>query len=346
MALDLPYAHGAPIASGRIRAQPEDFVVREYLGFEATGEGEHLLLTVRKRGANSKWVARQIASRAGVRAREVGLSGLKDRHAVTEQAFTVPALKTEPAEWLGFSGEGFEVIAAARQRRKLRRGAHKANDFEIVVRDIDADRGHLQKRLAEISRQGVPNYFGEQRFGRDDGNLAVAEAWLCHGISPVDRDARSFAISAARSALFNAVLSQRVSDRSWNRLIPGDVVNLDGTGSVFVCELPDTSLDARCVELDVHPTGPLCGVGESRMSGVARDVEEQALAPWQGWQEGLMRINVEQSRRALRVAVTNLSSEHEGSTLTLRFRLTRGAYATVVLREIVEVGAREAIGGD
>jgi tRNA pseudouridine13 synthase len=330
----LHYAHGGSLATGRIRAQPEDFVVREFLGFEATGEGEHLLLTVRKRGANSKWVARQIAAHAGVRVREVGLAGLKDRHAITEQSFTVPALKTTPESWLDFGGEGFAVIAAARQRRKLRRGAHQANDFEIVIRDFDIEQRALETRLEKIAREGVPNYFGEQRFGHDDHNLEVAEQWLCQGVVPADRDERSFALSAARSALFNAVLSRRVAEGTWNRLLPGEVVNLDGSGSVFVSELPDATLDARCAQLDIHPTGPLCGIGDARVRATVLELEEQTLAPWSEWRKGLERLNVEQQRRSLRLAVGNLTWEYASRTLKLRFRLTRGAFATAVLREL------------
>jgi len=331
----LAHAHGGPLAAGRIRTQPEDFIVREHLGFAASGEGEHLLLTVRKRGANSKWVARQIAARAGVRVREVGLAGLKDRHAVTEQSFTVPVLKTTPESWLEFSGEGFAVIAAARQRRKLRRGAHKGNDFEIIVREFDVDSLALEVRLTRIAREGVPNYFGEQRFGHDDNNLTIAERWLCAGIAPVDRDERSFALSAARSALFNAVLSQRVMEGTWNRLLPGEVVNLDGSGSVFVSALPDAALDLRCAELDIHPTGPLCGSGDSRVQAQVLQLEQTVLAPWAAWQSGLENLGVEQQRRALRLVVNNLTWEYSSGVLTLRFRLTRGAFATAVLRELV-----------
>lgn len=331
----LAFAHGVPLATGRIRTQPEDFVVREHLGFEASGDGEHMLLTVRKRGANSKWVARQIAAHAGVRVREVGLAGLKDRHAVTEQAFTVPHLKSTPESWLQFSGEGFQVIAAAVQRRKLRRGAHKGNDFEIVVRDFYADIDLLKQRLELIAAQGVPNYFGEQRFGHDDHNLAVAERWLCGGVAPIDRDERSFALSAARSALFNAVLADRVANRSWNRLLPGEVLNLDGSGSVFVSNLPDETLEKRCAELDVHPTGPLCGRGDPRTQAEVLELEERVLAPWSEWRRGLENLNVEQQRRSLRLAVLNLTWEYAPAVLTLRFRLTRGAFATAVLREFV-----------
>lgn len=336
----LAYAHGGPLGGGRIRVKPEDFVVCEVLGFEASGDGEHLLLTVRKRDANTKWVAKKIAERGGVRVREVGYAGLKDRHAITEQAFTVPSMKSTPESWLGFSGDGFEVIAAARQRRKLRRGAHRANEFEIVVREFNVNEADLSRRMTLVAAQGVPNYFGEQRFGIDDSNLTVAERWLCGEVAPIDRDERSFALSAARSALFNTVLSDRVATGSWNRLLKGEVINLDGSGSVFVGEIPDPDLDTRCEQLDIHPTGPLCGVGESRVSDRARETEERSLEQWAAWRRGLERLNVEQQRRALRVAVHELTWEYSDSTLSLRFRLASGAFATALLREVVSYDVR------
>ncbi|MBC7982771.1 MAG: tRNA pseudouridine(13) synthase TruD [Candidatus Obscuribacterales bacterium] len=342
----LAYAYGAPLGTGVIRSRPEDFVVREFLGFEPTGEGEHLLLTVRKRGANTKWVAKELAKRAGVRARDVGFSGLKDRHAVTEQAFTLIDRVNPPETWQGFTGEGFEVVGAARQRRKLRRGAHRGNDFEIVVREFDADAAGLAARLDLIASAGVPNYFGAQRFGRNDSNLVHAERWLKTGVPPSNRDERSFALSAARSALFNLVLSTRIDNQNWNRLLPGEVVNLDGSGSVFVSAELDDALNERSASLDIHPTGPLCGRGESRVSRAARELEDRALLPWREWCAGLESIGVEQQRRALRVAVRELTWDYRDRTLQLRFRLTRGAFATAVLREIVATTNADSIGGE
>jgi tRNA pseudouridine13 synthase len=349
-ATSLVYAHGGPLTTGRIRTTPEDFIVREWLGFEPTGKGEHLLLTVCKRGANTKWVAKQLADRAGIRMRDVGFAGLKDRHALTEQSFTVLERSTRPDDWLGYGrdnvvghasagraseGEYFEVIAAARHLRKIHRGAHRGNDFDITVRDVQCDPALLDAHLNQVATIGVPNYFGEQRFGRAGGNLEVAEQWLCHGVSPHDRDARSFALSAARSMLFNTVVSSRVAAGNWNSLLPGEVVNLNGTGSVFAMAELDQTLAARCQQLDVHPTAPLCGCGESRVGGQAAQFEVKILQPWERWQQGLVNLRVQQQRRATRLAVQDLKWEYRNDVLKLRFRLMRGAFATAVLREIV-----------
>ncbi len=309
--------------------------MREWRGFEPDGDGPHLLLEVRKRGANTHWVARELAQRAGVHPREVGFAGLKDRDAVTEQAFTVPAQKTAPEEWLGFSGEGFEVIKASRQRRKLKRGAHKGNDFRIVIRDLVSDGDALAERLALIGRRGVPNYFGPQRFGREGRNLLVADRWFSGGDAPYDRAQRGFALSAARSALFNAVLAARIGDGSWDRLQAGDVANLDGSGSVFTVPVLDDVLIERCERLDIHPSGPLWGRGESRAGEAIANLEQACLEPWAHWARGLESAGLENERRALRLNVQNLEWTLSGTDLELSFRLGRGAFATAVLAEFL-----------
>jgi tRNA pseudouridine13 synthase len=331
-------AHGPALGNGRIRQAPEDFVVREHLGFEPTGEGEHWLLTVRKRGANTLWVARQLARFAGVPERDVGFAGLKDRHALTEQAFTVPAKSRTAADWLALVGEGYEVLAAVRHRRKLGRGAHRANDFRIVVRELACDAAALAERMERIRSAGVPNYFGPQRFGNDHGNLALAEQWFEQGVAPTDRAPRSFALSAARAAIFNAVLAARVQDGTWDRLRAGDIANLDGTGSIFAAPEIDATLIQRCAERDVHPTGPLWGRGELATSGEVRELETRLVAPYGSWLTGLAAAGLEQERRALRISVRDLQYTQAHDQLVLEFRLMRGAYATAVLQEILSAG--------
>ena len=172
-ALEPAHAYGGgPLANGVLRTAPEDFKVDEILGFEAAGEGPHALLHVRKRGANTEWVARELARAAGCKPFDVGFAGLKDRHAVTTQYFTIPRGKRAAQEFVGLSGEGYEVMAAAPHQRKLPRGALAGNRFEIVVRELRADPALLAARIVAIATGGVPNYFGAQRFGRDAGNLA------------------------------------------------------------------------------------------------------------------------------------------------------------------------------
>ena len=331
-----PCAHGGPVGRARSRATPEDFVVCEWLGFGADNEGEHLLLKVRKRGANTMWVAKQLARLGKLNPRDVGFAGLKDRDAVAEQSFTVPARSALGEAWAHVSGDGFEVLSAARHRRKLKRGALRGNDFHIVLREFAGERAALEQRLRTLAVAGVPNYFGPQRFGRAGHNLATALAWFSGEKPAPERVERSFALSAARSAVFNAVLAERVQAGTWNALQEGEVANLNGSGSIFAVDALDETLRARCERLDVHPTGPMWGAGPVQTGGVVAALECDVAARHVVLSEGLVRAGLEQERRALRAAVDELAWSIEGADVQLRFRLTRGAFATAVLHELIE----------
>lgn len=346
-ALSPPFAWGGPLATGVLRASPEDFRVDEILGFEPGGEGPHALLRVRKRGANTEWVARELARAAGCKPFDVGFAGLKDRNAVTTQAFTVPRGKRTAEEFVGLSGEGYEVIAAAAHQRKLPRGALEGNRFEITVRDVSGDPGAMRERVEAIADGGVPNYFGPQRFGREAGNLAQvmrAAATLAAGGARSARRGNSeqgFMLSAARSVVFNAILGERVRRGNWNRLLPGDVANLDGRGSVFAVPEVDAALERRCTVLDVHPTGPLPGGGEPLSTGAVRELEERVAAEFPEALSVIASERMNTERRALRLRVRDLEHECADGVLRLRFALSAGSFATAVLREIIAGDAGE-----
>ena len=341
-ALAPPTAWGAPLANGVLRATPEDFEVDEILGFAASGEGPHALLRVRKRGANTEWVARELARAAGVKPFEVGFAGMKDRNAVTTQSFTVPRGKRAAEEFVGLRGEGYEVLEAAAHQRKLPRGALEGNRFVITVRNFACDGGELKERLRQIAAGGCPNYFGEQRFGREAGNLGQvlgAARKLAEGARDArrhrGRDDAGFMLSAARSLIFNAMLAERVMQRTWNRLSAGDVANLDGRGSVFAVDSVDAELEQRCATLDVHPTAPLAGVGESLARGDVLAREEAVAAQFPEALAVIRAEGMKPERRALRIRVRELEHEYVGDTLRVRFALSSGSFATTVLREIM-----------
>lgn len=334
--MELPVAFGPPPAAGRIRVAPEDFQVEERLGFEPDGTGAHLLLVVEKRGANTGWVASQLARLAGIDRRDVGYSGLKDRHAVTRQSYSLPWPVAAPVEGcLDWCGEGFRVLAASRHGRKLRPGSHRGNDFLIRVREFTGDEAAIGERMRLVAVAGVPNYFGPQRFGREGGNLARARDWAGGATAPRERSQRSFLLSAARSALFNQVLAQRVRCGDWNTLLPGEAVMLDGRRSYFRATEVDETLRARCEQMDVHPTGPLWGAGESPATGEALAVEELALAQESALCTLLAGQGLEQERRSLRLPVRALDWNVAEDGLTLEFELPRGAFATAVLHELL-----------
>jgi tRNA pseudouridine13 synthase len=330
-ALAPPLAHGEPVATGTLRAQAEDFVVEEQLGFAPSGAGMHALLKVRKRNANTEWVARQLALAAGCRPFDVGFAGLKDRRAVAVQWFTVP----KGIALAGLRTTEFEVLEAHPHARKLPRGALSGNRFEIRVRDLAGDEQPLTQRLQAIARNGVPNYFGPQRFGRDGSNLRrIGTDRRLH--SPGDW---KFALSAARSLIFNAVLAERVRENTWSVLENGDVANLDGVGSIFAVDSVDETLQERVARLDVHPTGPMWGDGELPTRARIRALEERVGAAFP--EASAMLTIMKSERRSLRLAVRDLTWKLEGTDLVLAFALTKGSFATTVLRELLTSEAGE-----
>lgn len=334
--MEEPCAWGEPPLSGRLRVEPEDFVVEEVLGFRPDGSGGHLLLLVEKRDANTGWVANELARAAGCAPRDVGWSGRKDRRAVARQWFSLPWPTTrETAAIEALSGEGYRVLAAARHGRKLRPGSHQSNRFSLRIREASADRDALAERLDRVAASGVPNYFGPQRYGREGANLARARDWARGGTAPRDRTQRSFALSTARSELFNRAVAERVRRGDWNRLLPGEAVMLDGRRSWFRADVVDEALVARCVAMDLHPTGPLCGRGEAGPGGEALAVESAAIAGEPGLRELLEAQGVEAERRSLRLPVRALQWSLEGTDFRIGFELPRGTFATAVLHELL-----------
>ena len=345
-ALATPRAFGEALGRGRLRAEPEDFVVDEDLGFAPAGAGAHVLVRVRKRGANTEWVSREIARAAGCRPHDVGFAGLKDRHAVTTQWFSVPSprgaayvgdmiAKLEPLK-----GEGFEVLEAHAHSKKLPRGALAGNRFTVRVRDVVVDDAAINGRVEAIARDGLPNFFGAQRFGRDGGNLRK----ISSDVSTVHPRERTYVLSAARSLIFNAVLAERVDDGSWCRLEVGDVANLDGTGSVFPVDTVDETLTSRVAALDVHPTGPMWGKGDLLTRGRVQEIETRIAEQFAEPAALVIGAGMNQERRALRLSVRGLGWTRESGDVVLKFWLTKGSFATTVLRELFDTDGGEEEG--
>jgi len=338
-ALAPPRAFGASLGQGRLRVEPEDFVVEEDLGFEPSGEGAHVLLKVRKRNANTEWVARALARAIGCRPGDVGFAGLKDRRAVAVQWFSVPkprprAQDSAPALAVlaEVRGEGFEVLEAHAHAKKLPRGALAGNRFTLRVRETQLDDAKLDERIEAVRRDGLPNYFGPQRFGRDAANLSK----IVTDPNAIHPRERTYVLSAARSLVFNAVLAARVSDGSWCGLEVGDVANLDSRGSVFAVDAVDDSLEERAARLDIHPTGPLWGRGELLSRGRIQVLEQRVSESFAGPCALVIAAGMRQERRSLRLAVRDLDWHRDGGDIGLRFWLTKGSFATTVLRELFD----------
>ncbi|WP_374601868.1 tRNA pseudouridine(13) synthase TruD [Arenimonas sp.] len=332
----LPGGYGGAVLVADFRSRPEDFLVEELPGFEAAGQGEHLLLTIEKRGLTTVHAARRLAQWAGIADVGIGYAGLKDRHAVTRQRFSVHLPKRVAPDLASLQDDSLRVLDHAWHNRKLPRGALRGNRFELVLRQVQGERDAIDQRLQAIALGGLPNYFGEQRFGRDGDNVESARRMFAG--QRVRREQRSIYLSAARSALFNAVLSARVSAGDWATGREGEVWMLEGSQSVFGPEPASGELADRARSLDIHPTGPLWGRGELRCAGSCRELEMAAVDGFADLRQGLEAAGLKQERRALRVRVADLDwTWSETDQLVLRFGLPPGAYATGLLAELGEV---------
>lgn len=330
---ELPYLYGKPDITALLRCQPNDFIVDEVLNFTPSGAGEHIVLHIEKTAQNTQFVAKQLAALTGLRARDISYAGLKDRHAITRQWFCFKWPIKQALPWQEWQLDGARILQVQRHFRKLRLGALKSNHFTIRLRQV-SDIQQLLSRSQSLY-QGVPNYYGEQRFGIDGGNLQLAQQ-LFSGNSISDRKLRGLALSAARSFLFNQQIAARINAGLFTTLIPGDVLQLNGSGSVFPVSQPTDELKQRLVDYDVHLTAALPGVADKQLiSSDAELLEQQAVQPYPLLQQGLIDYRLKAERRAIRLLPQGLTLTPDGDDVIVQFSLAAGCFATSVLRELV-----------
>lgn len=335
--LDFPRAYSSfgILPTALFRKFPEDFQVDEVLGFSLAGEGEHACLHIEKRGQNTHWAAAELARYAGVSERDIGTCGRKDRHAITRQWFSLYDPHLKYTDWSGFESDGVRILKVCRHNKKLRPGMHQKNHFVIRLRELcvsercvdenvdenysgedtllaDSDKSKLSQHIEYCFTHGVPNYFGEQRFGRDGSNLEAAYHWLINKKAP-SRKRKGMVLSAARSYLFNSVLAERVRQNNWNLVIDGDSVQED------------------------WPTAPLWGRGRTSSKGLAAAIEQKILEPLATWCERLEHQGLSQERRSMVLMPEEASYCWDGNDLVLTFQLPSGTFATSVLSEITQL---------
>ncbi len=320
--LEFPHAWGGPLGTAHFRTRPEDFVVDEELGFKPEGSGEHLFLHLRKRNQNTRWVAEQLAALAGIEPVDIGFSGMKDRRAVTSQWFSLYLPKRDPDLSLLSQIEGVELLASRRHSRKLRRGDHRANHFVIRLRQCSVAKADFEQRLRHIAVSGVPNYYGEQRFGHDCNNLIEFERRFVNGArksrrgEPRKRD-QGLYLSAGRSWVFNRILATRVERGTWN----------------------------VAMESEARPEGALWGRGRSTAVSAVSDLEQQVIDTLPGWGNALEHSGLAQERRPLVLIPEEFNWKIKSGDVVLDFSLLPGHFATSVLRELVRVTTPDAAHG-
>ena len=335
IALHTPYAHGGPIANGTLREHAEDYIVNEIPLLEPDGEGEHVWLKIRKRHANTDYVAKQLQKLANVKSMAVSYAGMKDRHALTTQWFSVHLPGADEPDWQSLANDEIEILEAKRHSRKLRRGTLLGNQFKIQIRDIDVDTGLLAQRANAIMQHGVPNYFGSQRFGHGGANINKAQAMFA-GDRRIKRHQRSIYLSAARSMLFNHILAQRVEAGSWNTLHVGDICLRTGKRGFFPVDELNDEFEQRLATGEIHPTAPLWGQGELPVENEIKKLEEQLPIDFPDWCAGLEKAGLKMERRALRLILQEFSFEKNDAGVQISFNLPAGCYATSVIRELFD----------
>jgi tRNA pseudouridine13 synthase len=330
-----PCPYGETETSGIIRSRPEDFQVFECLGFEPSGEGEHLFLQVEKSGMTTAELIRRVARDYSIKPGNIGYSGLKDRNALTTQwlSLHLPARQTRTAV---VPADGYRVLREVRNRSKLRQGSHKFNRFHLVIRAVDRFPDASRQQIESIAANGIANYFGRQRFGRREDNVAQALQRLPGpGLKPRQR---GMLISALRSHLFNEVLSRRIRLGYWRQPLDGDLFMLRGSHSIFSAPL-DRELLRRFDEMDISPSASLYGSGQCRLGGLPLEIEQQVLADNREITECLDQQGARLQMRALRVAAEDLEFGYDAgkATLELQLRLPAGSYMTTLLDHFIDV---------
>jgi len=331
----LPQALGGAVAQALFKQEIDDFQVDEVVNWQCSGAGEHLCLYVAKRGITTHEVVRRLAAVAGISSRQISYAGLKDKQGHCRQWLSLHLPGQPDPDFSLIEDDTLRIEQQHRHHRKLRIGSHAGNRFSIRLRQVEGDVAQIESRLALIGASGVPNYFGEQRFGHAGSNIAAVSDWFAGGSRPRDHQLRSLLLSTARAVLFNELLSMRVTQGSWNDLLPGDMMNLQGSERCFAALADDPALPGRLQQLDIHPTGALWGRGLPESQDQALALERAVAEANPLLSGGLEARGLSQARRSLRLWPQQLHyARLEEMDWLLQFTLPRGSYATVVLREL------------
>jgi tRNA pseudouridine13 synthase len=335
MELELVYPYGKPLATAVLKTSPCDFRVSEELGFEPTGEGEHLFLLVEKEGLSTHELIARVARDFSLDAKLIGYSGLKDKHALTQQWLSLHRPGQKPPAEL-FKGDGYRVLKQASHNRKLRPGTHKYNSFQVQLREVSDFPEQTRAQVSAVASRGFANYFGAQRFGRRQDNVRQALEQLPR--RRLKRSRKGMLLSSLRSYLFNRILARRISLGHWDLPLEGDVFMLRGNRSIF-SEALDDRLVERFRALDISNTASLYGSGRGLLAGEPRAIEAQVFAECEAITSCLDQQGARLQMRPLRAVTDNFSCDYdaEAKTLLLKLDLPAGCYVTTVLDHFIEL---------
>ncbi|MDG3089016.1 tRNA pseudouridine(13) synthase TruD [Vibrio hannami] len=333
---DLAYLHGKPDIKAAIKAAPEHFIVKEVLGFDFTGSGEHLMVRIRKSGENTTFVANEIAKVCRIKSKDVSWAGLKDRHAITEQWLSIHLPKGDAPDFSAFEKQypNIQILETTRHNKKLRPGDLSGNDFELVLSEV-SDVDSAEKRIKQIMESGVPNYFGAQRFGREGNNLIEARRWGRDNVRTRNQNKRSMMLSTARSWIFNHIVSDRIEQNLFDKLIEGDIVVVDGSEKQVI-ESDIASLMPSLQNGEVVLTAALAGDNELPTQSNAKTIEQKVVDAEPDLMALIRGNRMRHDRREVVLKPDNLNYVIDENNIKLQFSLSSGSFATSIVREIAD----------
>ena len=330
------WLYGKPVATGKLKQLPEHFIVKEVLGFTFTGKGEHLMVKIRKTGENTKYVANELAKFCGVKSKDISWAGLKDRHAITEQWLSVHLPKSDHLKFALFEAThpGVEILEMTRHNKKLRPGDLLGNSFQLIATEV-TDMDDVLTRLEKVKVSGVPNYFGSQRFGHEGNNVTEARRWGRENVRTRDNTKRSFYLSAARSWIFNHIVSQRITEGYFTQPVDGDIL-LDQNGRTVNENVTSEESIQHIQKGEWSISAALAGDNQLPTSETALTLEQPQLDAEPDLMALIRGNRMRHERRSVELHPENLSWSTEGDTLTLNFSLSSGSFATVIVRELLQ----------
>lgn len=330
------WLYGKPVATGKLKQLPEHFIVKEVLGFAFTGKGEHLMVKIRKTGENTKYVANELAKFCGVKSKDISWAGLKDRHAVTEQWLSVHLPKSDHLKFALFEAThpGVEILEMTRHNKKLRPGDLLGNSFQLIATEV-TDMEDVLARLEKVKLTGVPNYFGAQRFGHEGNNVTEARRWGRENVRTRDNTKRSFYLSAARSWIFNHIVSQRITEGYFSQPVDGDIL-LDQNNRIVNENVTSEESIQKIQNGELSITAALAGDNQLPTTAKALMFEQPQLDAEPDLMALICGNRMRHERRSVELHPENLTWTSEGDTLTLSFSLTSGSFATVIVRELLQ----------
>jgi len=325
---------------GTIKVYPEDFIVDEIPAYEASGSGEHLFIHLTKTGITTKEVQKALAKIFNTKRNEVEFAGIKDKHAIASQYFSVWLYNEQDPELVYKLEDEFPVRINSFKfhQRKLKKGHLHGNQFNIKIREPEIDLDEALKRITEIKEKaihpGIPNFYGDQRFGIEGDNPQQGLEILKGERKVKNKWLRQFLLASFQSYLFNYYLAKRIREGLFNEIMPGDIAKKHETGGIFIVDDPKTE-QKRFDNKEICFTGPMFGKKMTQAKDKAFDFENSILEEYEITSEELKKAKLTGTRRA-GIILPSIETMKEEDGIRIKFRLPKGSFATIVLREIMK----------